>query len=64
MVPNWKGNGMMYLQKAFTVPAAPSKITAGEACVYGRGPHALWCQEGLVLDPTGPTSPITPLHNQ
>jgi hypothetical protein len=33
---------------------------ACEACVYGRGAHAMWCQEGLVLDPTGPTSPITP----
>jgi hypothetical protein len=40
---------MMYLQKSFTVPAAPEKITACEACVYGRGHHA----------PTGPTSPIT-----
>jgi hypothetical protein len=46
--------------KAFTVPAALEKITACEAWVYGRGPHAPWCQEGLVLDPTGPTSPITP----
>ena len=42
---------MMYLQKAFTVAAAPEKITECEACVYGRGAHAPWCQEGLVLDP-------------
>jgi hypothetical protein len=34
---------MMYLQKSFKVPAAPEKITACEACVYGRGPHAPWC---------------------
>ena len=44
---------MMYLQKAFTVPAAPEKITACEACVYGCRLRAPWCQEGLVLDPTG-----------
>src|SRR5215469_6954254 len=31
---------MMYLQNSFTVPAAPEKITACEACVYGRGEHA------------------------
>lgn len=34
---------MMYLQKSFTVLAAPSKITACEACVYNRGSHADWC---------------------
>ena len=51
---------MMYLQKSFTVPAAPEKITACEACVYERGAHAMWCQAGLVLDPTGSTFPITP----
>jgi len=34
---------MMYLQGTFTVPAAPEKITACEACVYGRGPHASHC---------------------
>ena len=27
---------MMYLQKSFTVPAAPEKITACEACVFNR----------------------------
>jgi hypothetical protein len=39
---------MMYQQKSFTVPAAPGKITACEACVYGRGPHAKWCPERTV----------------
>lgn len=34
---------MMYLQKSFTVPAAPAKITACERCVYGSGPHASFC---------------------
>jgi hypothetical protein len=27
----------------------------GLCLVYRRGLHASWCQEGLVLDPTGPT---------
>lgn len=35
---------MMYLQKSFTVPAAPLKITACEACVYARGMHEDWCE--------------------
>jgi hypothetical protein len=30
MVPNWKGNDMRYLQKAFAVPAAPPPGRAGE----------------------------------
>lgn len=34
---------MMYLQKSFTVPAAPGKISACEQCVYQREPHAKWC---------------------
>jgi hypothetical protein len=38
---------MMYLQKSFTVPAAPKKITASEACVYGRGLHEWWCPVGM-----------------
>jgi hypothetical protein len=37
---------MMYLQNSFTVPAAPEKITACEACVYGRGLHEWWCPVG------------------
>jgi hypothetical protein len=38
----------MYLQKSFTVPVAPEKITACEACVYGRGPHAEWCRSQVL----------------
>lgn len=34
---------MKYLQPSFTVPAAPEKVTACEACVYGRGLHSEWC---------------------
>jgi hypothetical protein len=36
---------MMYLQKSFTVPAAPEKINCCEKCVYGSGQHAPWCPE-------------------
>jgi hypothetical protein len=40
---------MMYLQKSFTVPAAPKKIMACERCVYGSGQHAPWCPEGRCI---------------
>jgi hypothetical protein len=36
---------MKYLAKSFTVPAGPSKSTACECCVWGRGEHAAWCPE-------------------
>jgi hypothetical protein len=43
---------MMYLQNSFTLPASPEKITACEACVYGRGPHARWCPSaGVEIQP-------------
>ena len=45
---------MMYLQKAFTVPAAPGKISACEACVYGRGLHASWCRYFQRRECSGP----------
>jgi hypothetical protein len=54
---------MMYLQNSFTVPAAPEKISACEACVYGRGPHAPWCQyeEGKTPARKGKKEVWTPL---
>ena len=42
---------MMYLQKSFTVPAAPERIS--ERCVYGSGQHAPWCQFGLAIKGPG-----------
>lgn len=33
---------MNYLKETFTV-GQPSKVTACEACVYGRGAHAINC---------------------
>ena len=45
---------MMYLQGSFTVPAAPGKITACEACVYGRGPHASHCPRFERRNGSGP----------
>lgn len=35
---------MQYLKEKFTVPP-PERVTACEACVYGRGEHAAWCPE-------------------
>jgi hypothetical protein len=34
---------MLYLKPKFTLPAGPSKSTACERCVWGRGEHAAWC---------------------
>jgi hypothetical protein len=45
---------MMYLQKSFTFPAAPEKMTACEACVYGRGPHASHCPHFERRNGSGP----------
>jgi len=36
---------MQYMRKSFTIP--PPRSTGGccEACVYGRGEHAAWCEK-------------------
>jgi hypothetical protein len=39
---------MKYIQPTFTVPAAPSHITACERCVYGTGEHTCCGSYGKV----------------
>lgn len=41
---------MKYLQPSFTMPKAePNPLMCCEACIFGRGEHAEWCDHHIDL---------------